>query len=179
MCIVFIKVCLSVYLSVCEKFYSKTTKRICMQFSVWLWYAIRKKRLTFVGELDLDSDFGSGSGWTLCLWPALLKKLLDRFARNLVCSFSMMYTHKKKFLVMIEERIRILQPDFGFRARQMAEVCISNECCFLFFSFLIFFFFSWPWFCTALREMFWTGAMQKKKKKTNPNPPKYIIINVK
>ena len=36
--------------------------------------------------------------------------------------------------------IGILQPDFGFRAGQMAEVCISTECCFLSLSLSFFFF---------------------------------------
>ena len=56
---------LSVCLSVCEQLHSKTTEWICMKFGVWLWYAVRKKLLTFGGDLDLD--LGPGSGLYVCL----------------------------------------------------------------------------------------------------------------
>ena len=45
-------------LSVCvsvNSFTKKITERICMKFGVWFRHGVRKKRLTFGGDPDLDS----------------------------------------------------------------------------------------------------------------------------
>ena len=65
----YVSICLSlsICLFVCEQLYSNTTEWICMKFCVWLWYAIRKKQLTFGSDPEPDSDLSVSACLSACL----------------------------------------------------------------------------------------------------------------